>query len=415
MLEKLKNTAIRSRIRFLASLSLGLMIILAIIGSITASPIGRVIIGITLFIGFITGYVSTRLIAVSISQQVSGVMDLMEQVSAGNLDVKIPDELYTKEEFGSLTLSVEHTLKQLHMYIAYIDEIASALDTIANGCLRVELKQEYTGEFINVKNALLNISSSLQTTIQQINKSAENVSNDSVQIASSSAILSDGASDQASAIEELTASLTSITELVNNNSQSAVSASKRVDDVRSSVNSSDKKMQELLTAMETIKVSSARIVDIIQTIQDIASQTNLLSLNASIEAARAGENGKGFAVVATEVGNLANQSVSAAKTTATLIEETIRAVEFGVSIADETAKSMNEVVNGTNEIADIMLNIANASTEQSEALSQIADGVDQIASVMDQNVTTASESASTSEALEQEVSNLRTLVGKFVY
>ena len=415
MLNKLKNTAIRSRVRFLAFLSLGLMVILAAIGSITASPLGRVVIAITLFIGFLTGFLSTRVIAVSISQQVSGVMDLMEQVSAGNLDVKIPDELYTREEFGSLTLSVEQTLKQLHMYIAYIDEIASALDTIANGQLKIELNQEYTGEFIHVKNALLNISTSLQTTIQHIDMSAENVSTDSVRIASSSAILSDGASDQASTIEELTASLTSITELVNTNSQSAVSASVRVDDVKSSVNSSDQKMQELLAAMETIKVSSTRIVDIIKTIQNIATQTNLLSLNASIEAARAGEHGKGFSVVATEVGNLANQSVDAAKTTTTLIEETIRAVEIGVSIADETARSMNEVVNGTNEIADIMQNIANASTEQSEALSQISEGVDQIASVMDQNVATASENASTSEALEQEVSNLRKLVGKFVY
>ena len=415
MINKVKDITIRNRVRILAIVAGIIMTILAGVGLITATLIGKIIIIISYSSGLVAGISATHIIAVSINEEISEINSVMKQISDGNLDVTLSEDLFTKDEFGSLVACILPTLDRLRNYISYINEISSVLKTISNGCFKIELENDYDGEFFVVKDALLQISTSLSSTISQISKSTEGIELDSENIAASSAKLSDGASDQASAIEELTASITSITELVNTNSKGAVSASDKVDTVKDSVNESDEKMHDLLLAMEVIKDSSKQIVTIIATIQDIANQTNLLSLNAAIEAARAGENGKGFAVVASEVGNLANQSVQAAKTTTAFIKKTIQAVEKGSHIANNTAKSLQTVVDGTNEIATIMQDIAVASTEQSEALNQIADGVEQIATVIDHNVMTASESSETSSKLAGEVILLRELIEQFTF
>lgn len=412
-IEFYKHKKLRGRIRLLAYCAIVFMTILMGVGMVTASPVGRIVLAVAYVLGAYLGATMTHIVAASIAEELYDIRDIMKEVADGNLNVEIPEKMHTQDEFGELAVCIDSTFTRLRTYIVYINEITEVLNTISDGYLKVELHQDYSGEFAKVKKAILQISSSLSFTMEQINQTAESVATDTEAIASTSAVLSEGATDQASAIQELTASLSSITELVHNNSQGAVDATHKVVEVSNRVKESDARMDELRGAMEAIKESSDQIVNIISAIQGIATQTNLLSLNAAIEAARAGEHGKGFAVVASEVGNLANQSVEAVRSTAEIIDKTIAAVEKGVAITGDTAAAMQQVVDGTNEISDIMHNIAEASTEQSEALTQISEGVEQIASVVDNNVQSASSSADTSARLDEEVQKLKELVDQF--
>lgn len=410
LINKMKDMKIRLRIALLPAVALLFLTIQFIVAMVTNNKILMTIVYIT---ASITGYLVSRIISRSIVIKINGVKEPLEEIASGNLKVKIKDEIKTKDQFGDLAISIEKTLNQLNLYSGYINEITELLSKLADGKMKLEIKSSFDGEFAKIKEAMLTISSSLNSTISTIETSSKIVTDKSEVVYTSANKLSEGASDQSSSIEELTASISEISHEVSNNAKNAYNARDKVIGMYDTVNKNNTEIQALLKAMDEIKVSTNEIVKIIQTIENIASQTNLLSLNASIEAARAGELGRGFAVVAMEIGTLANQSVDAVKMTSSLITNTIDVVEKGAKIVDNTVKSSGELTKVATNITGIMDEINNASKTQSDLLNQFSTAVSQIASVVNENAENATETADISNSLKIEAYNLKKLVDKF--
>lgn len=355
----------------------------------------------------------TRLVSASIEGQISSVNGIMKRVADGELKIELPNELKTKEEFGTLASSIELTLSQLRRYISYINEITDILVSMASGKMKINFHHSYSGDFSKIKDALLGISHSLSEMLTSINQTSDLVAEGSAEVAHLAATLSDGAGNQVSTIQELSATVEEITATSTINSQHASQANERTTEVLQAIEHSNEQMTNLVKAMENIRTSSDAIVSIVHTIKDIASQTNLLSLNASIEAARAGEAGRGFAVVANEVGALANQTVTAVQTTTNLIQNTLSAIEQGVSIVNQTAASLKDVTTGADSISTLMEEIASTSEMQTHSLEQFSTGISLIAEVVDQTSDSAGKSATSSEELKQYAFHLRELANQF--
>ncbi len=225
--------------------------------------------------------------------------------------------------------------------------------------------------------------------------------------------LSDGVKEQAAAIEQLAAAIESLSKDVAANANDAQSANVTVSEVGQYIEESNREMENLIHAMSDIRYSSDEIEKIVKTIEDIASQTNLLSLNASIEAARAGDAGKGFAVVANEIRKLATKSAEAVNQTTALIESSQKAVANGMEITDNTAKSLVAVVKGSEEVLSSMDKISNASQNQKVVLEQLTQNIDLISNVVQSNASSAQNSAMTSVELSSQSKRLHDLVNAF--
>ncbi|MDD2968501.1 MAG: methyl-accepting chemotaxis protein [Lachnospiraceae bacterium] len=410
LINRMKDMRIRLRIAALPAVAVSFLTIQFLLSIVFNN---RILMSVIYVIAVITGYLFSKLISKSILIKISSVKEPLEEIASGNLNVRIDASSKTKDEFGDLAVSIEKTLLQLNLYSSYINEIAEILTQLANGNMKLQIRSSFDGEFHKIKDALLSISSSLNKTLQTIETSSETVADKSEIMYDSAARLSDGTSDQSSSIQELTASIQEITHQVSNNATNALDARNKVTGMADTVNQNNTEIQDLLKAMDDIKLSTNEIIKIIQTIENIASQTNLLSLNASIEAARAGELGRGFAVVAGEIGNLANQSVDAVKMTSTLISNTVSAVEKGAEIADHTASSSSALAEIATDITGIMDQISEGSQTQSDLLKQFSSAVEQIATVVNHNAENASETAEISNSLKSEAYHLKQLVEQF--
>lgn len=371
----------------------------------------KLIMTVTIIAFIVVGTVCSVYVVRTITSPVKEIDQVAKNIAAGNLDEEI--QYRSKDELGTLAVNFNSTVSRLRDYVNYINEISKVLNQVADGDLVFQLAYDYAGEFAKVKTALVNISDSLNNTMSQISQSSDQVASGSEQVSSGAQALSQGATEQASSIEELAATVNEISAQVKQNADSAQSASHRVNEVGSEAAESNRRMQDMLSAMAEISNRSSEIGKIIKTIEDIAFQTNILALNAAVEAARAGEAGKGFAVVADEVRNLASKSAEASKNTAVLIESSLKAVENGTKIADDTAMSLNEVVTGVQDVTGTINEISSASEAQARSISQVTQGIDQISSVIQTNSATAEESAAASEELSGQAQILKNLVSQF--
>ena len=333
-----------------------------------------------------------------------------KKLEKGSLDINI--EYKSKDELGILANSFRKTCSFLGTIILDINNI---LEELSNGHFNItsSCTDQYIGDFTSTKDSLEKIVKSLNETFYEIKEATIQVKGGSEQVAQTSQTISEGATEQASAIEELTASMGEITEKVKNSTGHAKKTNQIVNELGLHIEESNKKMTEMVSAMNEIEASSMNIKEIINTIDSIAEQTNLLALNAAIEAARAGEAGKGFAVVAEEVRKLAEESSQAVKDTANLIENSIKSVNNGKEIADTTAVSLEDVVEHTKEAVQLVDNITKLSEEQAISIEQINGGIDQIADVVQSNSAIAEESAAASEELSAQAETLEVMISRF--
>ena len=347
----------------------------------------------------------------SVIQPIHVLEQVTKQIADGNLDVKLQD--HTKNEFHSVNLSLCKMVDQLRLYRIYINEISSVLEKMAEGDFEFVLKQDYSGEFGIVKEGLLNTRMNISSTLHAIADAADQVNIGAKQVSSGSQVLSQGATEQASSVEQLSASAQDILEKVKQNAENTQTANHEAEITGKSLQESSQKMRELVSAMDKIRESSNQIQGIIKTIDDIAFQTNILALNAAVEAARAGEVGKGFAVVADEVRNLAEKSAEASQVTQTMIQSSMEAVEDGSRLAEETAKALEQAASNAEVMVHAITGIAEATSEQAQAITQVTQGLDQVSSVVQTNSATAEESAAASQELSDQASVLKGLIAKF--
>ncbi len=356
-------------------------------------------------IQLIVMYVTRR----RILSPIIAVRDQMSEISTGNLSADFALESDTSE-IGMLVDSIHETKNEIKKYIHDID---SKLAQMADGKMDLTIDNDYLGEFLPIQNALGQILDSLNLALRQIHLTAGLVSDESEQMASDARILSNGATEQASAIEELSASIQELSGQVKSTSQDADVARNSSIDLAGQLQACSRKMEELTSAMEDISESSLQISGIIKTIEDISFQTNILALNASVEAARAGNFGKGFAVVADEVQSLANKSSVAAKDITKLIENSMDLVKHGTSLSGDTTQALSVGVSGSQNTAELIQKIADSAQQQAMSLEQLTAGINQISDVVHTNTITAEKSASTASELYKQAGELKRSVQKF--
>ncbi|WP_088189482.1 methyl-accepting chemotaxis protein [Desulfosporosinus sp. FKA] len=362
----------------------------------------KLILIVILVFAVVIAIIAGLLIINSIIKPTNHLIDIADKLALGDVNVNV--DITSKDEIGSLAQSFSRMISNIRGQVQVAERIAA-------GDLTVDVEIKSENDLLGQK--LYEMVERNNEVLANIASASEQVAAGAKQVSDSSIVLSQGATEQASSIEELNASLEEISSQTKINAENANHANQLAETAKGNAVQGNSHMQEMLKAMGEINDASGSISKIIKVIDEIAFQTNILALNAAVEAARAGQHGKGFAVVAEEVRNLAARSANAAKETTDMIEGSIKKVEGGTRIARETADALNEIVNGVEKVANLVNDIAIASNEQAVGIVQVNQGITQVSQVVQNNSATSEESAAASEELSSQALLLEEMVSKF--
>ena len=370
-----------------------------------------VIVAAGLAIAVVTTMIG-RIITNSITEPVEQIDAAVASLRKGELSNVEMLTYESEDEFGD---TIRNLKEAMGILADYVSEISVEVKAIAQGDLTRNGDDitDFLGDFSELKTSLLYILKRFNSTLTEISNLAEQVSSNSSEVENASKSLADGATEQAGVIEELNATIDTVVDMAEDTAKETQNASARVKASANKANEEKEKMNELLTEMEHITEISKEIGNIITDIEDIASQTNLLSLNASIEAARAGEAGKGFAVVADQIGKLAADSAKSAVNTRDLIDKTLVEIEKGNTITRTTADAFNQIIADMESFAELAENTMEKANSQAESLEQIGQGIEQLSGVVQGNAASSEENTAISINLAEGAAKMHDRVNIF--
>ena len=370
-----------------------------------------VIVAAGLAIAVVTTMIG-RIITNSITEPVKQIDAAVASLRKGELSNVEMLTYESEDEFGD---TIRNLKEAMGILADYVSEISVEVKAIAQGDLTRNGDDitDFLGDFSELKTSLLYILKRFNSTLTEISGLAEQVSSNAFDVENASKSLADGATEQAGVIEELNATIDTVVDLAADTAKETQSASARVKASADKANEEKEKMNDLLMEMEHITEISKEIGNIITDIEDIASQTNLLSLNASIEAARAGEAGKGFAVVADQIGKLAADSAKSAVNTRDLIDKTLVEIEKGNTITRTTADAFNQIIADMESFAEIAQNTMEKANSQAESLEQIGQGIEQLSGVVQGNAASSEENTAISINLAEGAAKMHDRVNIF--
>lgn len=337
------------------------------------------------------------------------VSDQMALLAEGNLHSDF-DLVEDDSEVGNMVGAIRFMKDNM---TAIIDEISYILEQMGQGNYIIEVKQDYVGEYIKIKNSLNKIVDDMRGTVKTIQEVTNEIDSGAGQLAYAAEDLATACTGQATVVSDLMLLLTELTNSIEYNEKEAEEAVKISNLASSTLIVGSQKMKELRAAMREINQCSEQIIAVISAISDIGEEIDLLSLNASIESARAGEAGKGFAVVAEQVKKLAEASQNAVGQTSELIKRTVESVELGTRISREAAANMEEVQMGAEETTGRINGIVEKLKLEVESIAHINEGISNVAGIVDNNSATSEETAAVSEQQKAQVESMVDLVTKF--
>ena len=370
-----------------------------------------VIVAAGLAIAVVTTQIG-KIITNSITEPVEQIDAAVASLRKGELSNVEMLTYESEDEFGD---TIRNLKEAMGILADYVSEISMEVKAIAQGNLTRNGDDitDFLGDFSELKASLVYILKRFNSTLTEISNLAEQVSSNASEVENASRSLADGATEQAGVIEELNATIDTVVDLAADTAKVTQNASARVKASANKANEEKEKMNDLLMEMGHITEISKEIGNIITDIEDIASQTNLLSLNASIEAARAGEAGKGFAVVADQIGKLAADSAKSAVNTRDLIDKTLVEIEKGNTITRTTADAFNQIIADMESFAEIAQNTMEKANSQAESLGQIGQGIEQLSSVVQGNAASSEENTAISINLAEGAAKMRDRVNIF--